>query len=314
MAARQPIPRPRWRVASGVLLALVLGCLGPGCGGGADGNGGVTITVASRDYPEEEVLREIYAHALEAAGFEVKRRDDPGLLPRDELDRGQISGYPDHLEAALTEWTPLKLEEVPDSTAAAYKEARKRLGEKGLVPFPPTSYVRTNAIGVLKTTAEKDDLKSISDLKREAGRMNVIESEQYCKERAPCLNVIEHNYGIGFEGYSPVEPVANVYKTLRAGETDGAILITTDGRLTRNKSWLVVLEDDRHRFPAANAFWLTRQAVVEEAGPDYEKAILAAQKGLSLKVMRELDAAVELAGKSPGEVAEQYLKSIQFGV
>ena len=120
-----------------ILLAFVPGAVAAGCGGaGERDNSDVTITVTSRGYPEKKVLREIYAHALEVAGFKVTRHDDPGLLPPEELEEGQVSGYPDHLETALTEVTPIKLEDVPSSPEAAYREAKRKFGEKGLVPFP----------------------------------------------------------------------------------------------------------------------------------------------------------------------------------
>jgi glycine betaine/choline ABC-type transport system substrate-binding protein len=304
--------------AIAIVVVLIVSCVGAGCGGdvGAKEDGEVAITITSRAYPEEEVLREIYGQALEAAGFKVKRREiETGVLPPEELEKGRVSGYPDHLETALTEITPVRLEEVPGAADAAYREAKEGLEDEGLVPFPPASFVRTNAVGVLKETAEKEGLATLSDLKGPSREMSVIEWERYCHGRANCLGGLERHYGIVFEAYSAIaffEPSSLAYKALRTGEADAAVLINTQGRIARAKSWLVLLEDDEHRLPAANAFWLTSQDVVDEAGPDYEKTIVAAQKGLTTKVMRELNAEVELEGKAPGEVAAEYLKSIHF--
>ncbi|HEY5815832.1 MAG TPA: glycine betaine ABC transporter substrate-binding protein [Solirubrobacterales bacterium] len=292
-------------------MTILLCGAAAGCGGaGAKENGEVTITVTSRSYPEEEVLREIYVQALEGAGFDVRRRELDGQLAPEALEAGRVSGYPDHLETALTEAMLAEAEEVPASTTAAYREARRLFGEMGLVPFPPAPFVRTKAIGVLTSTAKERDIETLSDLKGPSRQMLVIERELYCHGRANCLGGLERTYGIVFKeffGISLREPSSLLYKALRGGEADAVMLITTEGQLARNRKWLVLLEDDERRLPAANAFWMTSQDVIDEAGPDYEKAILDAQKGLTLEVMRELDAAVELEGKPPAKVAAEYL-------
>jgi osmoprotectant transport system substrate-binding protein len=296
-------------------VLATLGALGfgvaAGCGGaGAKEDGEVTIVVTSRGYTEEKLLREIYAHALEAVGFEVKRRDDPRMLPPEELEKGRISGYPDHLETALTEVTPTKLEDVPGSAATAYREAKRRLGARGFVPFPPLSFGRASAVAVSRKAAEERDLQTLSDLKGPSHRMSVVEGEYFCYCHGPvCLESLEREYGIAFEAFSVAEPQRRLYKTLRKGEADAAVVLTSEGRLARSR-WFVLLEDDQHRLPASNALWLTSQKVIDEAGPDYERAIIAAQKGLTLDVMRELNAGIELEGKTPGEVAAKYLESI----
>jgi osmoprotectant transport system substrate-binding protein len=299
------------RPAVVTLLVLFVVLAAAGCGAGAKENGEVTIMVSSRGYPEEEVLREIYAHALERAGFRVLRRPLKGRLAIEELEEGGISGYPDHLETALTEGFPAEPRYISNSTEAAYREAQKQLASKGFVPFPPTSFERSKAVGLLKQTAEEYRVETLSDLKADSRKMNVTARELYCHGPAFCLAGLEESYGIVFETFSGIslgKPSMVLYKALREGKADAVMLVTTDGELARRKDWLTLLEDDRNRLPAANAFWMTSEDVVDEAGPDYERAILAAQRSLTLKAIRELDAEVELEGKPPREVAAEYLK------
>jgi osmoprotectant transport system substrate-binding protein len=297
------------RVAA-TLMGLVVACAVAGCGGsGPKRNGEVTITVTSRNFAEEKVLREIYAGALEAAGFRVKRKNvEPGL-PSQALENGVVSGYPDHIDNAITDATPIRLEEVPGDPHRAYEESKARFEEKGLVPFPPASIVRTNAVALLRETAERRGLQKLVDLRGRAADLSV-QGEYYCRARADCLAGLERRYGIAFESFVAAESFPRLYRALRRREADAVMLVTTEGRLARKPDWLVLLEDDRHRLPAANVFWLTRQDVIDEAGPDYERAILAAQKGLTLREMRRLNAAVELDGRSPAAVAAEYMKSI----
>lgn len=306
-----------WRTAIAILLALAVSCAGAGCGGsaGAKEHGEVTITVGSLGYPEDELLREIYAHALESAGFHVRRSDLAGGLLLSGLEQGRVSGYPEHLDMAFAEATSTEPWVAPASTEAAYRETKERLEQKGVIPLPPTSFRRAGAIAIPSKMAKEQGIKSLSDLKRPSGEMNVMARELYCYGRGRCLGGFERGYGVDFTGYSGVslhEPSSVLYKALRAGEADAVVVINTDGRLASKKNWLVVLEDDRDRLPATNALWMTSQNVVDEAGPDYEKTILAAQRGLTVKVMRELNAKVELEGQPPAKVAAGYLKSIGY--
>ena len=74
----------------------------------------------------------------------------------------------------------------------------------------------------------------------------------------------------------------------------------------------MILEDDKEVFPAGNVIFVTTQKVAEEAGPDYEKTIVQVQEGLTLPVMQELDARVELEKKTAKEAAAEYLKEAGY--
>ena len=302
---------------SGILLMLAVGCVLAGCGSGAGAKepSEVTIAVNSLGFPEDELLREIYSQALEAAGFRVKLRETPGLQLREALERGRISGYPTHLDMAFGEATSTERWWAPASTAVAYRVTRRRSAPNGLIPFPPTSYRRASAIAIPRSTAEQLDIKGLADLKDPSGKMYVLQREVYCYGRTRCLRRFEIGYGVVFKafvGIPDAEPISVPYKALRSRKADAIVVTDTEGELDRKKGWLVLLEDDRRRQAATNALWMTSQRVVEEAGPAYERTILAAQRGLTVKVMRALNAEIELEGKSPAKVAAEYLKSIHF--
>jgi osmoprotectant transport system substrate-binding protein len=292
-----------------VLLAAGIGCVGTGCGSGDVQNSDVTLTVVSRPSVEEVLLGQIYAKALETVGFKVKRDLGRGLA-LGELRNGRISGYPDQLSTVLEIMENIELSEAPSDPTEAYEMAREQLEEQELTAFPPASFGRARAIGMLRKTADERGLKVTSDLKGKSEEMTLM-GDSYCEHRADCFGGLANRYGITFETYSRVEPPLR-YEVLEDGKTDASMLFTTDGRLVGKKSKFVVLEDDKHLLPAANTLWVTSKAVADEAGPDYEKAILDIQKGLTLKVMRQLDAKVELEKVPAAKVADEYLKSIHF--
>jgi glycine betaine/choline ABC-type transport system substrate-binding protein len=295
------------RPAVAILLVVFLGWIGGGCGAGRPQKSEVTLTVGSKSTAEEVILGEIYAQALEAAGYRVKRelRLPPGLPPFERKGL-KISGYPEHLNIALKDITRSR-RDVPGDPAKAYELARERLEERGLTAFPPTPFSRSKAVGMLRKTAEQRGLRTLSDL---AGRSEgmTLATENLCYRFTDCLHGLERFYGVEFESSFEIEPALR-YGVLETGKADAAILLSTEGRLA-GKSKFVILEDDKHRLPAGNAFWVTTPDVVDEAGPGYERAIVDAQKGMTLKVMQELDAKVKFGHERPARVAAEYLRSI----
>ena len=99
---------------------------------------------------------------------------------------------------------------------------------------------------------------------------------------------------------------------LEKGQADLSILFTTDPQLSAESDKYVILEDDKGVFPAGNVIFVTTETVAEEAGPDYEKTIVEVQEGLTLEVMQELDARVEIEKQTPKEAAAAYLKSAGY--
>ena len=74
----------------------------------------------------------------------------------------------------------------------------------------------------------------------------------------------------------------------------------------------MILEDDKEVFPAGNVIFVTAESVVAKAGPDYEKTIVNVQKGLTLPVMQELNARVELEKETAKQAAAEYLEEAGY--
>jgi osmoprotectant transport system substrate-binding protein len=94
----------------------------------------------------------------------------------------------------------------------------------------------------------------------------------------------------------------------KGGSDTLSILFTTDAQLAAQADKYVILEDDKHVFPAGNVIFVTDPAIVKKAGPDYEATITKVQSGLTIPVMQELDARVDIDQQTPEAVAGEYLK------
>lgn len=312
-----------WGIRAVVALSLALGVV-TGCGGDDPvDKSEVTLKVRPEGSPERRLLGHIYAQALREAGYRVKDAPAPrfeSVIAFDELQAGKLSGYPEYLSTILFYKFGVEIADIPPKTKPAYKQARAKFEKEGLTAFPPAPYSIENVVGMLRETAQERKLKTISDLKGQAEEMT-IKGPTYCHVSVECVGGIEVHYNTAFESISyeqaatpeltwwRAEPEYR-YQVLEKGVSDASILFNTDGRLATEGKRFAVLEDDKDVFPASNFVWVTSPEVVEEAGPDYEKAILNAQKGLTLETIQELNAELE-AGRKPTVVAAEYLKSIR---
>jgi osmoprotectant transport system substrate-binding protein len=275
-------------------------------------NGKVSLTIGSKNFPEQEILGEIYSQALAAAGYKTKSDLNLGseTVALKTLKSGQISGYPEYASTALTSFFGLEPEEVSSNADEAYEKAKAEFEKEGLTAFPPTPFASANAVGTLKKTADELGLKTISDLEGQSEKLTLYGSPE-CRQRIDCLAGLEKYYGLKFKSFKPVD-IGLRYTVLEKGQADLSILFTTDPQLSAESDKFVILEDDKEVFPAGNVIFVTSQKVAEEAGPDYEKTIVHVQKGLTLPVMQELDARVELEKKTAKEVAGEYLKEAGY--
>jgi osmoprotectant transport system substrate-binding protein len=324
----------RLRVLLAALAALALTLGVTACGGGDDStgssaetseeggsasaiqsnpaNGKVNLTIGSKNFPEQEILGEIYAQALKAAGYKVKSALNLGseTVALKSVKTGQISGYPEYASTALTSFFGKEPEEVPADATEAWEEANAEFEKEGLEAFEPTPFASANAVGTTTKTAEKYGLETVSDLEGVSEKMSLYGSPE-CRQRIDCLAGLEKLYGLKFKSFTPVD-ISLRYTVLEKGQADLSILFTTDPQLSAEADKFVILEDDKEVFPAGNVIFVTTQKVAEEAGPDYEKTILQVQEGLTLKVMQELDARVELEKQTPKEAAAAYLESAGY--
>jgi osmoprotectant transport system substrate-binding protein len=275
-------------------------------------NAKVSLTIGSKNFPEQEILGEIYTQALQAAGYKAKSDLSLGseTVALKTLKAGQISGYPEYASTALTSFFGLEPEEVPADATEAWEKANSEFEKDGLEAFEPTPFVSANAVGLLKSTAEKYKLKTISDLEGVSEKLSLYGSPE-CRQRIDCLAGLEKLYGLKFKEFKPVD-ISLRYKVLEQGQADLSILFTTDPQLAAESEKFVILEDDKKVFPAGNIIFVTSKKVAEKAGPDYESTILNVQKGLTLEVMQELDARVELEKQTPKEAAAAYLEAAGY--
>jgi glycine betaine/choline ABC-type transport system substrate-binding protein len=262
--------------------------------------------VGSKNFTEEYILGNIYAQALQAAGYDVQTNLNLGseVIAYKALQDGEVSGYPEYTSTLLQSIFGAKT--VPADAQAAYDQAQQQLQPKGETAFEPTPFADANAFGMLTSKADELGVTKISELQGKSQDLTLYGSPE-CRERADCLVGLQDTYGLQFKSFNPVD-IGLRYTVLDKGQADASIVFTSDAQLSANPDKYTLLEDDKGIFPSGNVIWVTDEATVQKAGPDYQATIQKVQQGLTLPVMQELNARVDIDKEDPAEVATQYLK------
>lgn len=269
----------------------------------------VKLTIGSKNFTEQKVLGEVYAQALEAAGYDIETElnlgDEQTALKT--LEGGQIDAYPEYTGTALLSFFDVKTDDLPHDPAEAFDLAKTDFAKKDLVALPPTPFTNSNEVAVTKATADKYGLKNISDLKKVSSQLTLYGSPE-CRQRLDCLLGLQQTYGLKFKKFVPVD-VSQRSKVLSSGQADVSIVFTTDPQNKRDN--FVLLKDDKQIFPPYNSTLVVRKASYDKAGADLPKTVELVNKQLTAANIQELGARVDLDKETPEDAAEQFLE--QFG-
>jgi osmoprotectant transport system substrate-binding protein len=207
-----------------------------GLGEGVDGGQG-TLVIGAANFSESQILAELYAIALEGAGFttEVKpvtNREVYGPA----LERGELTVFPEYA-GTFTEYLNKK-KNGPDAPAVASgdldatMEALRPLAEEvGLVALDPSEAADQNAFAVTREFAEENDLSTLSDLADYEGEL-VLGGPPECPERPFCQPGLEETYGIEFDDFVSLDAGGPLTKTaLQQGQIQLGLVFSSDGSL-----------------------------------------------------------------------------------
>ena len=263
-----------------------------------------TITVGTKNFTEAFVLGQLYKQALEAKGFKVAYKENIGSseLIDTALTSGKINFYPEYTGVLALNIAHVK---KPLRTAAATYAAAKAFEEKrGYTMLRQTPFFDADSFAVLKKTAAKYGLKTISDLKKVPNLSYGGYPE--CDKRMTCLLGMKQVYGITQAKLKPLT-IGLQYKALDNGEVDSADVFTTDGQLQSGK--YVVLKDPKNIFGYEQVTPIVNQKTLDKEGPEFAQTINALSAKLTTEAMQKMNGAVDLDKQSPASVAKTFLQA-----
>jgi glycine betaine/choline ABC-type transport system substrate-binding protein len=135
---------------------------------GLDGTGtaakGVSLTVGSANFPENVILGQIYAQALQAQGATIQLKENIGARPKyfPALKSGSLDLFPEYTGSILAFIDQGSTATSPEDVYAALGKALP----SNLVALDQAEAQDSDAVVVTKETADKFNLKTIADLSK----------------------------------------------------------------------------------------------------------------------------------------------------
>jgi osmoprotectant transport system substrate-binding protein len=262
------------------------------------------VTIGDKNFTEEFVLGELYAQALSAQGYSVSvdRNIGPTEVTLGALRSGRISMYPEYISV----WDADVAHNNRDFETAtdAYRAGRRWATAHGFSLLNPTQFSDTDAIAVTLTYANQNHLRTLTDLRRVAQGLTLGSPPPQFDSGDAGLPEIEGAYGFAPAALKSLDIGAQYY-ALATNEVQAAQVNTTDGQLASGD--YVLLRDPLNVFGWGQVVPIVPTKVLNAEGPAFAATINGVDAVLNTSTIRWLNEQVDVAGKSPGSVAQQFL-------
>ena len=264
------------------------------------------VVVASFDFPESELLAELYGQALRGRGFPVELVTRLGTreVVEPALEQGKVDLVPEYLGTALD-----FLEDAPTASAdaaATHARLRRAFAARGVSVQALAPAQDRNGFVVTGDLARRRSLERMSDLLPLAGRL-AFGGPPECPERPLCLKGLRDRYGLRFARFVAMPSRQVTAAALKTREIDVGMIETTDPSLVGQD--LVELRDDKHLQPAENVVPVVRRQVLEAYGPSLGRVLDAVSAALTTPGLTELNRQMVVEQQPAGQVAARWLRA-----
>ncbi|WP_206069167.1 ABC transporter substrate-binding protein [Kocuria sp. KD4] len=260
-AARRALRPAAWAAMTATAVFALTACgggsdpLAENSGDAASGGSSDAVTVGSADFPESQVIAELYAGVLRDAGVTVETK--PGIGAREAyvgaVKDGSVDVVPDYSGNLL-------LFADKDATAASAEDIMKALPSalegQQLSALDPSRAENKDALVVTQATAEKYGLTSIEDLSSVCGDLIMAGPPEF-QERAYGVDGLKQKYDCSFKSFQPINDGGGplTVQALTQDDAQVADIFTTTPAI--QDQHLTVLEDPKNNFIAQQVLPLT---------------------------------------------------------
>jgi osmoprotectant transport system substrate-binding protein len=297
--------------AASVATLALAACGGGGSdplssGGNSSPAASDTIVVGSANFPENNLLAQIYAGALTAKGVKVTTKLNIGSRET------YIPGLQDGSIDLIPEYSGVLLQYF-DKSAAQVSSDDVFTALKSKVPAKLTVLNQSEAqnkdsVTVTKETAAKYNLTSISDLQPVAGQL-VLGGPPEWKTRQTGAPGLKAKYSVVFKEFKALDAGGPLtINALKNGGIQAGDVFTTDPNIVAN-GW-VSLQDPKNLFAAQNILPLLNKAKATQTVTDTLNAVSAK---ITTQVLLDLDKQIITDKKDPSVVAKAFLSSNGLG-
>jgi osmoprotectant transport system permease protein len=204
-----------------------------------------TITIVNKNYTEQRLMGHVISQYLEGKGFDTEVKELGGtMLCFNAIKSGDADMYSEYTG---TLYTAMFNHKNVVSAEETYEIVKRESEEQfGITLLDPYGFNNTYALSVTQETADKYNLKTISDLESHASELLVGGDSEFAVRESDGLPAVQKKYGFTFKGYKSMDQ-GLTYQALVNGDFDVSSSYATDGRIAKFN--LVLLEDDKSVFP-----------------------------------------------------------------
>ncbi len=263
-----------------------------------------TVVIGSANFPENELLAEIYALALSAKGVKVTDKFNIGSreIYYPEIKKGAVTIVPEYNGTLLT------VSVDPTSTAATTAQVNAAL--KAALPstmeiLNSSSAQDSDSVTVTQAFAKAHNLTSIAQLKPLAKNM-IFGGPPEFPTRSDGIPGLKKNYGLVFKKFEPLDESGPItLKALTDGQVQAADVFTTTPQIISDH--LVSLADPKFNFAAQNVTPLVYKPAMT---PTIISTLNDISARLTTAALLQMDTAVIVDHDNYSTVAAGWLKAV----
>lgn len=278
-----------------------------GMNAGNTGEAKDTIRVGSKDFTENIVVSEVYALALEDAGYNVERIPAvASSVIHTSIVNGEIDLYPEYTGTGLLSVLQKDMITDPDEVYTTVKNEYAKLFD-----ITWLDYAQANdgqGLVIRTSVAQQYGIKTISDLQKHASELNFASQGEF-DAREDGLPALVAVYGPFSWKSSKIYDNGLKYSVLHQGEGDVAPAYTTEGQLLDTNEY-TLLVDDKQAWPPYNLAPIIRNEALS-ANPEIADILNKVSASLSTRAVTNLNAAVDVDKREYEDVAREYYESIK---
>jgi osmoprotectant transport system permease protein len=263
------------------------------------------VTIGSKTFTEQYILSEILAGRIAShAGTPTRAVQSLGsTVAFDALRSGDLDLYVDY---DGTIWaTIMKRDRLPSDRSEVYEAVRRFLQEEhGITVIGSLGFENTYALGMRAARARALGIERIGQLAPVAPNMEIGGDYEFF-QRAEWAS-IQSAYGLEFGSERSMDS-SLMYQAVARGEVDVISAFSTDGRIAAFD--ITLLEDDRGVIPPYAAIILASPKLAEEM-PAVVTALAGLVGSIDADAMRRMNLAVDQDGRSPADVAREFLHGL----
>ena len=294
----------------GVLFVMLSVGFITACAGNNNGNSAENkdiIRVGTKDFTENLIVGELYALALEDAGYQVERIPNiAGSVIHASIINNEIDLYPEYTGTGLL--VVLK-EDLLTDPEEVYQKVKEGYNKQFQITWLQYSKANDGAGLVIRTEVSKKlGITTITDLQAHVGEIRFA-SQGEVDLREDGIPALEKVYGKFDWKSSKVYDNGLKYEVLKNDEADVAPAYTTEGQLVNTDEY-TLLEDDKQVWPPYNLAPVIRNNVLE-ANPEIEDVINKVSEKLDTKTITALNAKVDVDKEEYEKVALDFYNSLK---